>query len=177
MRGRPESSTRILAEHCTVLDIAEIPRPIPKSEPEDDPWVRFVYPHGRPAPDATVTLTWADGGQTRVRVNLTTTKPHFGGVRYWYVCPHCGRRSAKLYATNRERTVACRVCLRLVYSCQYRKGWRQALFRRIRKWEEASPAYRRRWCKRFRRACESGRITNLEFWALLNFTMDLPKGC
>jgi hypothetical protein len=37
------------------------------------------------------------------RVGLTTTRPHFGGLRWWFVCPlsvegtRCGRRVGKLY--------------------------------------------------------------------------------
>ena len=31
------------------------------------------------------------------RVELTTSRPHFGGCRYWFVCPSASRRVAKLY--------------------------------------------------------------------------------
>jgi len=31
------------------------------------------------------------------RVSLTTTRPHFGGVRWWFVCPVKGSRAAKLH--------------------------------------------------------------------------------
>ncbi len=31
------------------------------------------------------------------KVKLTKTYPNYGGVRYWFICPHTGRRVAKLY--------------------------------------------------------------------------------
>jgi len=31
------------------------------------------------------------------RVELATTRPHFGGLRWWFVCPFSGRRVRKLY--------------------------------------------------------------------------------
>ena len=177
MRGRPESSTRIWVEHCTVLDVAQLPRPFPKPAPEEERWLRLLG-RGDALPKAAVTLTWPDGDQTYVQVDLATTRPNFGGVHYWYVCPRCGRRSLKLYAAEEGKQFGCQKCLRLVYGyCQYQKSGRWATLRRMRNWEMASPGYRRRWCKRLGRAWDSGKITDLEWWAILNFAMDLPRGC
>ena len=46
---------------------------------------------------------------------LTTTTPRFGGFRYWFLCPRCGRRAGKLYHVERW---ACRRCHDLAYSSQ-----------------------------------------------------------
>jgi hypothetical protein len=58
-------------------------------------------------------------------VRLQTTRPHFGGVRWWFSCPRivddeeCGRRVGKLYRPPEQRHFACRHCLALTYeSCQ-----------------------------------------------------------
>lgn len=54
-------------------------------------------------------------------VQLTTTKPNFGGVRWWFVCPisGCGRRAGKLYRPSYSRYYGCRRCHDLTYtSCQ-----------------------------------------------------------
>lgn len=58
-------------------------------------------------------------------VPLQTTQPHFGGVRWWFSCPHmadgeqCGRRVGKLYRRPDGRHFACRHCLELTYeSCR-----------------------------------------------------------
>lgn len=45
-------------------------------------------------------------------VPIVTTTPHYGGVRYWWLCPRCGRRVAHLYG---GRLFLCRVCQRLTY--------------------------------------------------------------
>jgi hypothetical protein len=37
-------------------------------------------------------------------VRITTTPCHYGGVRYWFLCPDCSRRCAILYPQ------VCRIC-------------------------------------------------------------------
>ena len=58
-------------------------------------------------------------------VALTATRPKFGGVRWWFVCPltvngkACGRRVGKLYLPPEGRYFGCRHCYDLTYaSCQ-----------------------------------------------------------
>ena len=58
-------------------------------------------------------------------LRLQTTRPTFGGVRWWFSCPRvvdgeeCGRRVGKLYRPPGGRYFACRHCLELTYeSCQ-----------------------------------------------------------
>lgn len=165
MRGRPRSSSRLFVEDLPGLDISEVPRPLQTPDSENGPDEISIG----------VTSTWRDGQETYKRLRLTTTKPHFGGLRLWFECPRCNRRVAKLYPYLPARTYACRECLGLVYWLQYRKGWRDAFFRRIRKWRDASPAYRRRWCKRFERALVSGQLSWPEAWAVIGFQGDLPR--
>lgn len=59
--------------------------------------------------DGTPRTTW--GG-----FHLTTTTPRFGGLRYWFLCPRCGRRVGKLYHVERW---ACRRCHNLAYQSQH----------------------------------------------------------
>jgi hypothetical protein len=56
-------------------------------------------------------------------VLLEPTKCHFGGVRWWFLCPmmkdtaRCGRRCGVLYFAGRY--AGCRLCYDLTYeSCQ-----------------------------------------------------------
>lgn len=49
------------------------------------------------------------------RVKLTTTPCNYGGKRWWFICPSCERRCAKLYWGN---TWACQQCLNLKYYSQ-----------------------------------------------------------
>src|SRR5262245_48017606 len=69
-------------------------------------------------------------------VELTTTRPRFGGLRWWFICPlvvsgrECGRRVGKLYLPPGGRYFGCRHCYNLTYtSCQesrkYDRVWRK----------------------------------------------------
>jgi len=165
MRGRPRSSTRLFVEDCPELDIRDVPRPLTTSDLQHDP----------DEPSIGVTSTWRDGKETFTELRLTTTRPNFGGSRRWFRCPRCDRRAAKLYPTLQARDYACRICLQLAYRAQYRKDWRDAFFRRIWKWRDSSPAYRRRWCKRFECALVSGRLSWPQAWAIIDFQGDLPR--
>jgi hypothetical protein len=52
-------------------------------------------------------------------IRLTATRPHYGGVRWWFVCPlvvngvPCGRRVGNVYRVGRY--FGCRHCHRLTY--------------------------------------------------------------
>jgi hypothetical protein len=69
----------------------------------------------------------AEGRQEPVdyHVRLETTRPTFGGLRWWFICPlvvggiPCGRRVGKLYLPPGGRYFGCRRCHSLTYtSCQ-----------------------------------------------------------
>ena len=55
------------------------------------------------------------------RISLTTTPCHFGGVRYWFICPlikngvYCGRRTGTLYLASGGNYFGCRHCYDLSY--------------------------------------------------------------
>ena len=58
-------------------------------------------------------------------IRLQTTRPHLGGVRWWFTCPlivdgiACERRVAKLHLPPGSRHFGCRTCHDLTYrSCQ-----------------------------------------------------------
>lgn len=53
------------------------------------------------------------------KVKLTTTSPNYGGVRYWFVCPICGKRKGTLYDV--KSVMACRTCAKLYYPLQDNK--------------------------------------------------------
>jgi len=55
------------------------------------------------------------------RIDLHTTKPHFGGVRWWFICPNedCHTMVAKLYQIPDGDYFLCRTCNNLTYqSCR-----------------------------------------------------------
>src|SRR5262245_48855510 len=57
----------------------------------DDPWDSWLR----------LRYSMADwsGEETKIddRTYLATTRPHFGGLRWWFVCPRLNRRVRKLY--------------------------------------------------------------------------------
>jgi hypothetical protein len=72
--------------------------------------------------------TWNGTGEPQTAdylVHLTTTRPRFGGLRWWFLCPlavngrQCNRRVGKLYLPPAARYFGCRHCHDLTYtSCQ-----------------------------------------------------------
>lgn len=63
-------------------------------------------------------------------VRWTTTAQHYGGQRFWWLCPSCGRRCAHLYS---GKVFACRICQQLTYeSAQTGNPRRERVERRLR---------------------------------------------
>ena len=108
------------------------------SKPDGAPVGRLNYeirPHG-PDGQAICFLRQAltfDGtlrmgsGQT---VPVTTTHPHFGGKRYWFLC-ECGRRSGRLYLPAGETLFRCRLCCDLTYQNSQEHNTRRGVLRSI----------------------------------------------
>jgi hypothetical protein len=76
-------------------------------------WVRLSY-----------SWVWAasqQGASADYCVRLTTTRPRFGGLRWWFLCPlvingwPCERRAGKLYLPPHGRYFGCRQCHELTY--------------------------------------------------------------
>ena len=110
-------------EHCQVLEANGIARnraqaalqlgwPIP---PEIDEVISYMSP--------------ATGRLIKHRIQVTTTRPHYGGVRVWFVCG-CGRRCGKLYLPPDGDIYRCRRCYGLAYTSQ-RVSPTDRLWRRV----------------------------------------------
>ncbi|MSO70980.1 MAG: hypothetical protein EXQ88_03055 [Alphaproteobacteria bacterium] len=72
----------------------------------------------------------------RYRVRLTTTRPHYGGLRWWFVCPSSGRRVHKLFLPLGGHRFLSRDAYQLGFACQ-RESRRDRLARRARKLDRA----------------------------------------
>ena len=63
----------------------------------------------------------------RIAAWTETTPCNFGGVRWWFRCPNCRRRCARLFIVNRG--MGCLVCLRMAYASQREdsigRSWRR----------------------------------------------------
>ena len=81
-----------------------------------------VYLTDNPFAILMYTVTDRDGNKTDYddKVNLVTTPCYFGGVRYWFGCPWCGRRVAVLYLAPGDVNFRCRNCNNLSYHSRNR---------------------------------------------------------
>jgi hypothetical protein len=79
---------------------------------------------GEPYAKFTYTVTDRKGSKTDYdyKVNLVTTPCHFGGVRYWFACPSCGRRAGALYLVPGDVYFRCRQCNNLSYQSRNLSG-------------------------------------------------------
>lgn len=59
-----------------------------------------------------------DREDVRQTVRLCSTRPHFGGKRWWMICPYRGIRVGKLYLPPGGDRFASRQAWRLGYHCQ-----------------------------------------------------------
>jgi hypothetical protein len=66
------------------------------------------------------------------KIFLATTRPPFGGLRWWFVCPHLNRRVRKLYLPLGGRHFWSRHAYELAYASQRETKFARAL-RRARK--------------------------------------------
>ena len=55
-------------------------------------------------------------------VLITTSKTGNGGLRFWFMCPRCKRRSGILLKHPLQNILGCRSCLRLEYKSRRFKG-------------------------------------------------------
>jgi len=49
------------------------------------------------------------------KIQIIASEPNYGGKRYWFVCPQCGKKVAFLYF---RKEFLCRHCLNLCYRTQ-----------------------------------------------------------
>ena len=91
------------------------------------PWVRLFYK---------ITSGWNEGRDLDYKVRLQTTRPHFGGWRWWFTCPlvvggqPCGRRVRKLYLPPGGVYFGCRHCYDLTYRSSQESDKRVSALRR-----------------------------------------------
>jgi hypothetical protein len=87
--------------------------------------------------NAKLTLIYTRGsgdGKEDVRqdIRLTSTSPHYGGSRWWMICPFRGHRVGKLYLPGGGDRFASRKAWRLGYQSQ-RTAWHDRPFARVQR--------------------------------------------
>jgi hypothetical protein len=155
----------ITVEECLVLSMADLVRQqfvVPrgwtsgslswKRTGEAEPFATIGFEADISASCAWMRLHYtANGNPVDYRVRLTSTRPNFGGVRWWFVCPLVRadggppRRVAKLYLPPGQVYFGSREAHGLTYtSCQESHD---RLFRKIAAEIGTSEAMRRRALK------------------------------
>jgi hypothetical protein len=81
---------------------------------------------GSPPAEARTGARCADAGEATY--TFTTSRPNFGGVRWWLVC-QCGRRVATMYRAEEHGGHICRTCAGLSYLSQRLKAPERLLHR------------------------------------------------
>jgi hypothetical protein len=121
--------------------IASISYEVDTTTPQS--WVRLMYRLKRTEVDVDY------------KVPLVATRPHFGGHRWWFICPllrngrPCNRRVGRLYLPAHARYFGCRHCHNLTYpSCQ-ESGKYDGIYRLIAREMGKDVAVVRRLMRRF----------------------------
>jgi hypothetical protein len=67
--------------------------------------------------DSWISITYATNktGQVNQGIYLIPTTPNYGGIRWWFECPDCGKKAVKLYLAK-EPHFTCRKCANLTYN-------------------------------------------------------------
>jgi len=138
--GRDCWSTRLLVEHCRVLSVDPMQRDRVFSSPGGSSWT-ITWADSRGQTEASLDYAfvrsdeglslflapWMTDRRTRIelsgerRIQLTATRPHFGGRRFWFRCPFmrdgkaCGRRVGRLYLPPGKAMLGCRICHNLIH--------------------------------------------------------------
>lgn len=91
---------------------------------ETDGRLRLIY---------TVTMAGGDPQKVDYTVPLVTTRPHFGGLRWWFRCPGrgCGRLVRMIYLAPRSLYFLCRHCQDLTYRSAQEHDKTRDRFRRM----------------------------------------------
>jgi len=110
----------------------------------------------------TYTVTDKQGNKTDYdyEVSLLTTPCYYGGVRYWFGCPHCGRRIGTLYLAPGDVYFKCRHCNNLSYRSRSRSGIE--LWGHIGRQIESLRGQIKRWTWRSRPTRKARRLQTLE---------------
>lgn len=87
-----------------------------------------------------------NGEQISYEVPLTTTKPHYGGERWWFICPFSNKRCATLYLPPGQKHFAARTAFKhLPYTSQNETSYDRA----ARKYRKVAKKYGAEWNQPF----------------------------
>lgn len=129
--GRDCWSSRLMVEQCRALNVESMKRDGVFATPSGSCWTSlWLDVYGNREASLEYRVDQSEGlwlqlaremqeGSLRIElsgekcIRITSTRPHFGGTRYWFVC-ECGRRVGRLYLPPGKQNFACRHCHYLI---------------------------------------------------------------
>jgi hypothetical protein len=120
--GSGRESFRRTVEECLVFSLSAMLRDGQLTEHESTQVLAWEGWQGVTRYRLTVEIWPIDSGllfqlqETHQIITLQASALRFGGRRWWFDCPKCERRCAKLYLPPHRDEFACRIC----YNLQYR---------------------------------------------------------
>lgn len=133
--GAGRSGWQVKAEHCRSIDarhwaregILQAGRSGGWAWTDPDTGMQLASIGYSVEPGAVALIYPMKGEPMRQHVPILATGCNYGGRRYWFGCPSCGRRVAVLYL--RTGGFACRKCNRIAHASQsedeLRRTWRK----------------------------------------------------
>ena len=68
------------------------------------------------------------GSMVQQEIQLVQTHPHYGGIRWWFLCPKCNRRVSTLHKPCETYGFFCRRCHNLTYESSQSSGTKKERF-------------------------------------------------
>lgn len=91
-------------------------------------------------------LSFDHGRVVKQDIGLELTKPNYGGMRWWFVCPMCSRRVSRLHLPSHAYYFSCRQCFDLSYeSAQSSRNKSERFFQDIARHLECTTRVARLW--------------------------------
>ena len=102
------------------------------SRNEDAPSSSIRYATALNAEMGLLLLLYSTGGEAvDHEIKLVATRPHFGGRRWWFVCPKTGKRTTKVYLPPGGRRFFSREAHDLTYNSSQESGKYDGLLSRV----------------------------------------------
>ena len=101
--------TEYLADRYAHMEVLELVKLERQERAPNRTWLAASFLSTRPGrPKEYAVDAWRE-------FTLVSTRPHFGGKRWWFLCPGCSRQRAQLYLIPCLYSL-CRECLKLTYT-------------------------------------------------------------
>jgi hypothetical protein len=108
----------------------------------------WVVQYSVSATDSTLHLAFNHGQAVHQYIQLDSTEPNFGGVRWWFLCPKCNGRVSHLHRPSHTYYFFCRHCYDLSYeSAQSSRKKSEKFFQALARDLDSTTRQARSWLR------------------------------